>query len=70
MESSNPLNINTGTYSNGKRTYQQFIKPEQIMHRFKAKSDFKKYFGEARKYDIHLVIMYSLIIFTAWHYVQ
>ena len=32
-----------------KRTYQEFIKPQNVMHRFKAKSDLVQYFKESRK---------------------
>jgi hypothetical protein len=32
-----------------KRSFEDHIKPQQIMHRFRAKSDFIKYFSESRK---------------------
>jgi len=41
-----PAQINTASK---KRTYEEFIRPENIVHRFKAKSDFKQYFSESRK---------------------
>ena len=32
-----------------KRSYEEFLKPQLIMHRFKSKSDFITYFSESRK---------------------
>ena len=37
--------------SSKKRTYEEFLKPELIMHRFKSKSDFITYFSESRKWS-------------------
>ena len=31
-----------------KRSYEEFLKPQLIMHRFKSKSDFITYFSESR----------------------
>ena len=36
--------------SSKKRSYEEFLKPELIMHRFKSKSDFISYFSESHKY--------------------
>ena len=35
-----------------KRSYEEFLKPQLIMHRFKSKSDFITYFSESRR-DSH-----------------
>ena len=32
-----------------KRSFEQAFKPEELSHRFKAKSDFIRYFKESRK---------------------
>ena len=31
-----------------KRSYEEFLKPQLIMHRFKSKNDFITYFSESR----------------------
>ena len=45
MTESNAQSVNPSK----KRTYEEFLKPELIMHRFKSKSDFITYFSESRK---------------------
>jgi len=45
-----PAQINTASK---KRTYQEFMKAQQLVARFKAKSDFVQYFTESRKCDGH-----------------
>ena len=43
---------NTITTKDKKRSYEEFLKPQLIMHRFKSKSDFITYFSESRR-DSH-----------------
>jgi len=38
-----------------KRSYQQFMKSQQLVARFKAKSDFVQYFTQSRKEADHPV---------------
>jgi hypothetical protein len=33
-----------------KRTHHEFMRSQQLMHRFKSKADFIHYFSEARKF--------------------
>jgi hypothetical protein len=33
-----------------KRTHLEFMRSQQLMHRFKSKADFVHYFSEARKF--------------------
>ena len=40
---------NTITTKDKKRSYEEFLKPQLIMHRFKSKSDFITYFSESRR---------------------
>ena len=43
------FNFNAGPQQPQKRSYGDFMLSQELMHRFKSKSDFMSYFKESRK---------------------
>ena len=68
MDSDNAPNFsfNPGNPNSKKRSYQEFMLSKQLMHRFKAKSDFIAYFSEGRKFQFSLPsVTFSVALRTA-----
>ena len=51
MQGSNytQFNFSAGQQQPQKRSYGEFMLSQELMHRFKSKSDFMSYFKESRK---------------------
>ena len=49
--------------SSKKRSTQEFIRAQQLTHKFKAKSDFIHYFSEARKRILILINLPSVQLY-------
>ena len=50
--------------SSKKRSTQEFIRAQQLTHKFKAKSDFINYFSEARKRILIFIKFFSSTVLT------
>ena len=51
------------TNSSKKRSTQEFIRAQQLTHKFKAKSDFIHYYSEARKRILILINLPSVQLY-------
>ena len=60
------FNFNPGNPNSKKRSYQEFMLSKQLMHRFKAKSDFIAYFSEGRKFKLLILnVTFSVALRSA-----